>query len=169
MTSKNKLIILKNKDTLKFDEFSFRCSIGKNGLTSKKQEGDNKTPKGFYNLGELYYRKDRSKKPLTELSLKIIKPNMGWCDDPSEKKNYNKLIDVRKKIKCEKIYRKDSKYDFLIPIKYNTKKIIPGKGSAIFIHITKNHKGTSGCIALNKKDFLILVKLINKKTKIKIY
>ena len=40
------------------------------------------------------------------------------------------------------------------------------KGSAIFIHLTKNYNPTKGCIALNKKDFLILCKLINKKTKI---
>ena len=49
------------------------------------------------------------------------------------------------------------------------KNIKPNKGSAIFIHLTKNYKPTAGCIALKKKDFLILIKLINKKTKIKIY
>ena len=94
---------------------------------------------------------------------------MGWCDDSKNKKNYNKLIDIRKKIKSEKIFRKDSKYDFLIPIKYNTKNVKLGKGSAIFIHTTKNYRGTAGCIALSKKDFLILIKLINRKTKIQIY
>jgi L,D-peptidoglycan transpeptidase YkuD (ErfK/YbiS/YcfS/YnhG family) len=93
---------------------------------------------------------------------------MGWCDDKKDKKNYNKLIKIRKKIKHEKLYRKDSKYDFLIPIMYNTKKIIPGKGSAIFIHLTKDYKNTLGCIALNKNDFLILLKLIDRKSKLKI-
>jgi len=93
---------------------------------------------------------------------------MGWCDDPSNK-NYNKLITIKKKINCENLYRKDHKYDFFIPIHFNTKKIIPGKGSAIFIHLTNNYKGTAGCIALKKKDFLILLKLINRKTKIKIF
>ena len=53
-------------------------------------------------------------------------------------------------------------------INYNIPKRITGKGSAIFIHLTKNYKPTAGCIALDKKDFLILAKLINKKTKIKI-
>ena len=68
----------------------------------------------------------------------------------------------------EKLYRKDYKYDLLIPINYNTKPIIKNKGSAIFIHLTKNYKKTAGCVALSKKDFLILLKLINSKTKIKI-
>ena len=62
----------------------------------------------------------------------------------------------------------DYKYDFFIPIKYNFKKVIPGNGSAIFIHLTKNYKPTAGCIALSKKDFLVLIKLINKNTKIRI-
>ena len=94
---------------------------------------------------------------------------MGWCDDPNSK-FYNKLIKIKKnlKIKYEKLYRKDSKYDFLILIKYNFKKTIKFKGSAIFLHLTKNYLPTKGCIALCKKDFLILAKLINKKTKIKI-
>ena len=57
---------------------------------------------------------------------------------------------------------------FFIPIKYNTRKPKIPKGSAIFIHLTKDFKPTLGCIALEKKDFLILAKLIDKKTKIKL-
>ena len=64
--------------------------------------------------------------------------------------------------------RKDNKYDFLIPIKYNMQKPLKNKGSAIFLHLTKNYKPTAGCIALKKNDFLILLRLINKKTKLKI-
>ena len=61
---------------------------------------------------------------------------MGWCDDIKNKKNYNKLIKINENIKHEN-YRRDSKYDFVIIINYNTKKIKVGKGSAIFIHLTK--------------------------------
>ena len=31
---------------------------------------------------------------------------MGWCDDPSNLKNYNKLIKINKKIKCENFTEK---------------------------------------------------------------
>ncbi len=92
---------------------------------------------------------------------------MGWCNDVRNK-NYNKLIKINKNLKYEKLFRNDSKYDYVIPINYNSKNIKIGKGSAIFIHITKNYKSTSGCIALKKKDFLILLKIISKNTKIKI-
>ena len=93
---------------------------------------------------------------------------MGWCIESKDKK-YNSEIKINKKIKHEKMYRNDYKYDYLLVINYNTKKKVPFKGSAIFIHLTNNYKPTIGCIALKKKDFLILVKIINKKTKIKIF
>ena len=160
-------ITLKNKYTLKIDDFKFKCCIGKNGLKKNKIEGDKCTPKGTFKLGTLYYRKDKVKKPITSLKTKILKRNMGWCND-SKKKNYNQEIKVNKNIKHEKLFRKDYKYNYLLIIEYNTKKIKPNKGSAIFIHLTKNFKATAGCIALLQKDFLIMVKLINKKSTIKI-
>ena len=92
---------------------------------------------------------------------------MGWCNDVKNQK-YNKLIKSNRKIKHEKLFRKDYKYDLLIPIKYNFNKPKIGKGSCIFLHLTKNYKPTAGCIALKKKDFLIMLMLLNKNTKIKI-
>ena len=160
-------ITLKNKYTLKVDDFKFKCCIGKNGVKKNKVEGDKCTPKGIFKLGTLYYRKDRVNKPTTNLKIKNIKKNMGWCND-SKNKLYNQEIKVNKNIKHEKLFRKDYKYDYLLVIEYNTKKIKPNKGSAIFIHLTKNFKTTAGCIALLQKDFLIMTKLINKKSTIKI-
>ena len=64
----------------------------------------------------------------------------------------------------KKFYRNDYKYDYFIVIEYNTKKIKPNKGSAIFLHLTKNYQKTAGCIAINKKDFLIMLKIINKNS-----
>ena len=161
-------IVLKNKASLLFDDFIFQCSIGKKGLVKNKIEGDKKTPIGTYSLGNLYYRKDRNPKPLTKLKCIPIKKDMGWCDDIKSKKNYNKLIKVNKKIKHEKLFRKDYKYDFIIPINYNSKRTKLGKGSAIFLHLTKNYSSTLGCVAIKKNDFLILLKLINKNTKIRL-
>ena len=161
-------IVLKNKASLQFDDFVFHCAIGKKGLAKNKFEGDKKTPIGTFSLGNLYYRKDRNPKPLTKLKCIPIKKDMGWCDDIKSKKNYNKLIKVNKKIKHEKLFRRDYKYDFMIPINYNSKRTKLGKGSAIFLHLTKNFNSTLGCVAIKKKDFLILLKLINKKTKIRL-
>jgi L,D-peptidoglycan transpeptidase YkuD (ErfK/YbiS/YcfS/YnhG family) len=161
-----KIIIIK-KDTLLYDEFKFKCSIGKNGKTTKKIEGDNKTPKGLFALGPLYYRKDRLPKLSTKLKKIEIMKNLGWCDDVKSKL-YNKSIKTNNNVRHEKLYRNDKKYNLLIPIEYNFKRPKKNKGSAIFLHLTNNYKKTQGCVAIKEKDMLILLKLINKNTKIKI-
>ncbi len=162
------IIFVKNKHSLEIDEFKFKCCIGKGGSTNKKKEGDNKTPKGEFEIENLYFRKDRIKKPTTKLKCIEIKKDMGWCDDISFPKKYNKIFKIKKKIKHEKLKRNDHKYDLLIPIKYNFKKPVTGLGSCIFIHLTRDYKPTAGCVALKKKDFLIMLKLIKKDSKIKI-
>ena len=161
-------IFVKNKHTLQIDEFKFKCCIGKKGFTINKKEGDQKTPKGIFKIENLYFRKDRIKRPRTLLKCVEIKKDMGWCDDVSFPKKYNRLFKIKKRIKHEKLMRKDNKYDLLIPIKYNFSKPVIGLGSCIFIHLTKNYKPTAGCVALKKKDFFIMLKLLKKNSKIKI-
>ena len=162
-------ILIKNKHTLQIDDFKFRCCIGKKGSTLNKIEGDKKTPKGIFKIENLYFRKDRRKCPETLLKCIEIKKDMGWCNDLRFPNKYNKIFKIEKKISHEKLKRKDFKYDLLIPIKYNFKKPIIGRGSCIFIHLTKNYKPTAGCIALKEKDFLIMLKIIKKNSKIKIF
>ena len=163
------VILIKNKQTLQIDQFKFKCCVGKNGSTINKKEGEKKTPKGTFEIENFYFRKDRKERPITLLKCVEIKKEMGWCDDINFPKKYNKLIKINKKIKHEKLRRKDYKYDFIIPIKYNFKKPILGLGSCIFIHLTKNYKPTAGCVALKEKDFLIMLKIIKKNSKIKIF
>ena len=159
------IIKLKNKDTLNVGEFKLKCCIGKKGISKNKVEGDLQTPSGKFKLGNLYWRSDRVKKPETKLFCRKIKKNMGWCND-SNSSYYNKEIQINNNIKHEKIYRNDYKYDLFILIKYNYLKTKKNKGSAIFIHLTKNYKATAGCIALSKKDFLILSKMLKKNSQI---
>ena len=159
------IIHIKNKDTLIVDEFKLKCSVGKSGIRKNKFEGDFSTPSGTFKIGKLYWRPDRVKLPETKLLCKKINKSMGWCND-IKSKFYNKEIKINKKISHEKLHRYDHKYNYFILIKYNYNKTIKNKGSAIFIHITNTYKPTAGCIALSKKDFLILAKLVNKNTKI---
>ena len=135
------IIHVPNKNTLIIDEFKFKCCVGKKGLNSNKKEGDYTTPIGLFRLKKLYFRKDRVGTPECKITKKIIKRDMA--------------------------YRKDHRYDYIISISHNEKKV-PGKGSAVFIHLTDDYKPTAGCIALKRKDFEIFLKLINEKTKIKI-
>ena len=160
------IIHVKNKNTLIIDDFILRCCIGKNGITSYKKEGDFSTPRGLFRLKKLYFRKDRLNSPRCKIKKKVITKSIAWCDDSTQKK-YNEEIQVFNKKSREKFFRIDNKYDYLITISHNEKKT-PYKGSAIFLHLTDDYKPTAGCIALKKKDFEILLKLIDKNTKIQI-
>jgi len=160
-------IFLKNK-FLYFHNYKIKCAIGKRGIARKKVEGDNCTPRGKFFFEYLLYRKDRIKAFKAKLKKKSIKANMGWCDDPRSKK-YNKLIRFPFSSGAEKLYLKKRNYDLLLVIKYNRKNILKNKGSAIFLHLTDNrYKPTKGCIAVKKNDFLKILPLIKKKTKIAI-
>ncbi len=161
------IILQKNKHCLNVESFEFKCAFGKNGISKRKKEGDKKTPSGIFEIENLYFRGDRIKKPITKLKTIEIKKNMIWCNDVRSR-YYNKLCRVNKNVRHEKLFRKDNKYDLIIPIKYNFKNPIPGKGSCIFLHLSKNYAPTAGCIALSKNNFLILIKLLKKKSKIKI-
>ena len=162
------LIKIKKNGTLIFKKFQFKCALGKSGVKKNKKEGDGATPHGIFSIGKIYYRADRIRKINTNLCSKIIKKNMGWCNNPNDK-YYNKEFNLSLKKKGEKIFRKDHIYDAFIIINYNMNPVIPNKGSAIFLHLTKKYKPTAGCVAISFKDFLTLTKFIKPRDKIQIY
>ena len=158
-------IIIKNRSLL-YRGYKIKCSIGKKGIAYSKKEGDLCTPKGLFKLGPLYYRKDRIKLNKCKIKKKVIKKNMGWCDDIKSKK-YNREIFFPFKYSAEKLHINKKIYDILINIKYNYSPALKGKGSAIFLHLTdQKYKPTKGCIAIHKKDFMKILPLINANTKI---
>jgi L,D-peptidoglycan transpeptidase YkuD (ErfK/YbiS/YcfS/YnhG family) len=162
------MIVVKKSGHLKYKNFKFRCSLGKNGIKKKIKEGDNITPSGIFRIKKLYYRADRIKKIVTSVKKIKIKKNIGWCDD-FKSADYNKEIKLPSKFSHEKLYRKDHLYDLVVVINYNMNPIIKKRGSAIFIHIERNnYQPTQGCIGLKKKHLLTILKNIKKNEKIKI-
>ena len=129
-----------------------------------KRDGDQRPPKGKFKFILLLYRKDRINYFHSKIKKKIIKKNMGWCDDPKSN-NYNKLIKFPFSFSAEKLYLKKNIYDLILVLDFNRKPIKKGLGSAIFLHISdRNFKATKGCIAVKKSDFLKILKKITKKT-----
>ena len=154
------------KHLLLYKGYKLKCAIGKSGIVSSKKEGDLATPKGTFELGTFYYRKDNNKSLKCKIKKRIIKKKMGWCND-SRSKKYNQEITFPFKYNAEKLYRKDNIYDLFINIHYNLKPSVKKKGSAIFLHIAKKkYKPTSGCVAISKRNFLKILPLINKNTNI---
>ena len=162
------MIIVKNSGHLKYKNLKFRCALGRAGIKNKEKEGDNITPRGTFKVNKIYYRADKIKNIATHIKKIKIKKNMGWCDDPKSS-FYNKEIKLPNKFRHEKLYRNDHLYDLILVLNYNAKPIKKNKGSAIFIHVSKNsYKKTQGCIALKKKHLITLASQIKKSTKIKI-
>ena len=86
-------------------------------------------------MGPIYYRKDRINKLNTKLNIFPITENMIWEDNPYNK-NYNN-VNLNNK-SSEHFLEKIIFMTLLVVIKYNVNPVVPGKGSAIFIHIAKN-------------------------------
>ena len=159
--------IIINKNYLTYNKLKVKCAIGKNGIGYKRNEGDLITPCGQFNIKYILYRKDRVKVS-TKLKKKIIKKNMGWCDDPRSN-HYNKLIKLPFSYNHEKLFKKENIYDIILVLNYNMNPIKKNKGSAIFIHVAKkNFKKTEGCIAVKKHNLLKIIKKLKPNTKIKI-
>jgi len=160
------MIIINKSSYLKYKDFKFKCALGKAGIGNKKREGDNITPKGNFKIVKIYYRKDRLKKLSSKFTLTEITKDMGWCDDPKNKK-YNQIIKLPTNYSHENLYRKDNIYDLILVLNYNMKPTIKNKGSALFIHVAKkNYKKTAGCIALRKFDLICLVKKMKRNTRV---
>jgi L,D-peptidoglycan transpeptidase YkuD (ErfK/YbiS/YcfS/YnhG family) len=142
------------------DGKEYSCSVGKNGVTQDKKEGDNSTPVGKFPLRRVFYRPDKIafEGLRTGLPTQALTPHDGWCDEPKAAE-YNQFIDLRtfdKKISHEALWRADSLYDLIIVVGYNDSPSVPGKGSAIFIHIAReDYSGTAGCVAFSENDLLV--------------
>ena len=144
-----------------------KCAIGKKGIGYKRKEGDLITPTGQFKIKYILYRKDRVE-ITTKLKKKIIKKNMGWCND-SKSSRYNKLVKLPFFYSHEKLFKKENIYDIILVLNYNMNPIKKNKGSAIFIHVAKNNfRKTEGCVAIKKLNLIKLIKKINPSTKVKI-
>ena len=142
---------------LSFGTLRFRCALGKGGVTADKREGDGATPIGRFALRELFYRPDKLPDPAGRLPTRAIRPEDGWCDDPSHP-DYNLPVRLPHSARCERMWRDDDCYDLVVPLGYNDDPPVPGLGSAIFLHVARpGYAPTEGCIALAKDDLLALL------------
>lgn len=159
-----------NDHTLQIDGVDYPCTIGRGGIAAsgQKREGDLKTPSGIFPLRQCFYRPDRLSVPTTLLPVTALKPNDGWCDDPASPQ-YNLPVQVPFASGHEKLWRDDNVYDLIIPLGYNDETIVPGMGSAIFMHVMRDDGvGTEGCIALEKETLLKLLPGFSTYTVVKI-
>jgi L,D-peptidoglycan transpeptidase YkuD (ErfK/YbiS/YcfS/YnhG family) len=135
----------------RWDGSSVRCALGWGGVTRRKREGDGATPVGTWPMRCLFYRADRAR-PQTRLPTSEICPEDGWCDDPTDPA-YNRAVKLPYPGRHEHLWREDEIYDFIVVLGYNDDPVLPGLGSAIFLHVARpDFSATEGCVALARSD-----------------
>jgi L,D-peptidoglycan transpeptidase YkuD (ErfK/YbiS/YcfS/YnhG family) len=131
-----------------------RCAIGRSGISAAKREGDGATPAGSFAMRSVLFRPDREPPPRTNLPCRALEPDEGWCDAPADSA-YNRLIRLPYPASAETLWRPDGRYDLLVPLGYNDVSVVPGNGSAIFLHVAApDFAPTAGCVALARADLL---------------
>lgn len=134
-----------------------RCALGRSGIGRKKREGDGATPAGSFVMRRLLYRPDRLAPPPTGLPSSPIAPEDGWCDDPADPR-YNRPVRLPCGASAEALWRADGLYDLVVPLGYNDAPVLPGAGSAIFLHVARpDYAPTEGCVALARADLLLVL------------
>ena len=149
--------VVSSKGTVSWNDVSVNCALGRSGIVTDKQEGDGGTPVGRFALRTVYYRPDREQRPQTTLKVIPTTPAMGWCDDPNHP-DYNHFVHLPHPASCETLWRDDQIYDLLVVLGHNDEPVVPGMGSAIFLHLVRpDFSPTQGCVALTRDDLLRLL------------
>ncbi|MBO0735090.1 MAG: L,D-transpeptidase family protein [Alphaproteobacteria bacterium] len=147
---------------------SATAAVGRAGVKAGKHEGDGATPSGTYPLVSVYYRADRIPSPESKLPVSRLAPDDGWVDEPGDPR-YNRLVRLPYPAGTEKMWRRDELYDLLVVIGYNMEPVVPGAGSAIFLHTaTPDFTPTAGCVAVGREVLLGLVPLLGPGSSITI-
>ena len=137
---------------------TFRCAIGRGEIHHEKREGDGVTPVGRWPIRRVLYRADRLEKPETVFGCTAIGADDGWCDDPADPA-YNRPVRLPYAASHERMTRDDGLYDVVVVLAHNDDPVIPGAGSAIFLHVARDDYGpTEGCVALALPDLLEVLK-----------
>lgn len=139
---------------------AFRCALGRGGVVAaaQKREGDGASPIGVWPVRRVYYRADKGPAPETGAPAVALRPQDGWCDDPAEA-DYNRLVPLPCPFSHERMWRADPVYDLVVELGYNDNPVVPGKGSAIFLHVAREgYPPTEGCVALAEADLRAVLK-----------
>lgn len=140
------------KGILEYAGDQLPCILGRRGIRVDKREGDGATPAGTWPLRRVYYRSDRIAPPATFLPVEPLQQDAGWCDHPADPL-YNRLVRLPYKASAESMWRADRLYDIVLVLGHNDDPVVPGLGSAIFMHLTHPEgQATAGCIALELDD-----------------
>jgi L,D-peptidoglycan transpeptidase YkuD (ErfK/YbiS/YcfS/YnhG family) len=135
----------------------FPCAVGRGGVGVKRAEGDGVTPVGLHRIERLLVRRDRAGRVgvasgSRRIPVTAIGPLDGWSDDPADPA-YNRPVRRPHRWRHEALRRADRQYDLVAVLDWNRHPPVPGRGSAIFLHVWRRPRHpTAGCIAFGRAD-----------------
>ena len=145
------------RGTLVWNGKSFPCTLGRSGVSAAKREGDGASPAGCFALRAMFYRADRMDRPATRLPCAATARDDGWCDAPDDPA-YNRKVRLPYKASAETLWRDDALYDIVVVLGHNDDPVVPGAGSAIFLHLARDDGGpTEGCVGVSRALGLALI------------
>ena len=143
----------------------FPCSVGRGGVMRDKREGDGATPAGVHRITGLYYRPDRMRRP--NHWARPVRLFDLWSDDPADPARYNRLVRAPYPHSHETLRRADPLYDMVLITDWNRGNPVPGRGSAIFVHVWRAPGyPTAGCVALAKPGLAWIARRITPRTRL---
>lgn len=134
--------------------------LGQRGISEQKREGDRKTPSGAFGFQRVMYGLGAN--PGVRYRYHRIVCGDWWVED-SRSPAYNRFRHVRCgtrppfRITSEDMSRSPTAYRHLAVIDYNTKPIVPGRGSGIFLHVSHGNP-TLGCVSLPLSQLLTILR-----------
>ena len=144
----------------------FPATVGRNGVTRGKREGDGCTPAGVHQIVGLLYRPDRVAAPALPDWAVPIRIGDFWCEDPGHP-DYNQLVRAPFTAGHETLRRADPLYDVVLVTDWNWPNAVPGKGSAIFIHAWRRPGApTAGCVAFRPDHLLWIANRIRPSSRL---
>jgi L,D-peptidoglycan transpeptidase YkuD (ErfK/YbiS/YcfS/YnhG family) len=128
-----------------------QVAIGRGGIAQKIGEGDGITPIGTFDILGIGWRSDRWNIVAPNIAQRPIGPQAVWSDDPKDPHYNHSSYGMGYPFGHERLRRADPLYDAFGIMDYNFPNAVPGKGSAIFIHVwRKPRHPTEGCIAFDR-------------------
>lgn len=144
----------------------WRVAVGRSGIGPKRAEGDGISPIGCWPIRRVLWRADRLAQPQTVFPVAQIAPDDGWCDAPDHPA-YNRPVKRPFPASHEEMWREDHLYDIVVVLGQNDDPVVPGAGSAIFLHLAREgYEPTAGCAALSREDLLEFLALASPETRL---
>lgn len=146
---------------------TWRAAVGRGGIAEKRAEGDGISPIGCWPIRRVLYRPDRlDGPPVSPFPTTAIDPMDGWCDAPAHP-DYNRPVKRPFPASHEEMWREDGLYDIVVVLGHNDDPVVPGAGSAVFLHIARpDYSPTAGCAALCRADLLEFLALAGPDTRL---